>query len=113
MKEEEVFQILHTINAAYSRFEVTDDRIILWNEMLIDMNFEKVMSRLKAHIREKPFPPTIAEITVHEPPRNEFLEEFEIWKREGAERIEQQQKNRKSEPRQLRTNESRSRYSRG
>ncbi len=88
MTKSEVFEILHTINAAYSRFEVTDDRVVLWSEMLQGMDFEKVMNRLKQHIKERPFPPTIAEISVYSAPKNDFLERHAQWLQEGAERIE-------------------------
>lgn len=102
MTEDEVFEILHTINAAYARFELTDDRILLWNEMLQPMNFEKVMARLKAHIKQKPFPPSIAEISVYVKPKNEFLAQYDQWKQEGAERIAKQRRDERGQSEQPR-----------
>ncbi|WP_046178832.1 replicative helicase loader/inhibitor [Domibacillus tundrae] len=87
MEIEQVEQILNTINAAYSRFEVTDDRLMLWSEMLLDMDYDKVNARLKQHIKANKFPPSVAEISVFETPKNEHLEKVKQWEREGAERI--------------------------
>ncbi|MEM1505956.1 replicative helicase loader/inhibitor [Domibacillus sp. 8LH] len=86
MDKQQVFKILHTINTAYSRFEVTDDRVILWSEMLQEMDFDKVNARLRQHIKDNKFPPSIAEISVYERPKNGHLEKVKQWEREGAER---------------------------
>ncbi|OKL37018.1 replicative helicase loader/inhibitor [Domibacillus mangrovi] len=97
MTLEQVEQILNTINAAYARFEVTDERMVLWTELLQDMDYEKVNYRLKQHIKNNKFPPSIAEISVYEAPKNEHLEKVKQWEREGAERIERE-KNRPKPP---------------
>ncbi|MED0665742.1 replicative helicase loader/inhibitor [Bacillus badius] len=88
MDKQQVFQILQTINAAYARFEVTDERLILWSEMLQGMDYSKVNARLKQHIKENRFPPSISEISVYEQPANNHLEKVKQWEREGAARIE-------------------------
>ncbi|MEN0648886.1 replicative helicase loader/inhibitor [Caldifermentibacillus hisashii] len=94
MNQQEVLKILNTINAAYSRFEVTDERLVLWSEMLADMDFNKVMNKLKKYIKERPFPPTIADISVQETQENQFLLKYEQWLKEGAERREHEKQSR-------------------
>lgn len=87
MTMEQAEKILNTINAAYSRFEVTDERLVLWFKMLKDMDYGKVNARLEQHIKINKFPPSVAEISVFEKPKNEHLEKVKQWEREGAERI--------------------------
>lgn len=87
MDKKHVFKILNTINAAYARFDVTDERLMLWAEMMKDMDYDKVNARLKQHIKVNKFPPSVAEISVFETPKNEHLEKVKQWEREGAERI--------------------------
>lgn len=88
--------ILEYISAAYPRFEITEKRVEIWVEQLANMPYEKVLARLKQHIKEKPFPPSVAEISVYVSPKNEFLNQHEQWLREGAERIERDKQLRKS-----------------
>lgn len=100
MNADQILKILKTINSAYSRFDVTDDRIALWGDMLKDMDFNKVMHRLKTHIKDKPFPPSISEISVYETPKNEFLEKYRRWQLEGAERIAKQRRDERGQSEQ-------------
>lgn len=88
MRPDQAMDILEHISAAYARFEITEKRAKVWLEHLSAMPYEKVLARLKYHISEKPFPPTISEISAYESPKNEFLKQHEQWLREGAERIE-------------------------
>lgn len=98
MTPKQAMSILEHISAAYSRFDITEKRVEVWLEHLLDMPYEKVMARVKHHIKEKPFPPAIAEISVYETPKNDFLEQHEQWLQEGAERIENEKRTGNSIP---------------
>jgi len=71
---------LETIVAAYPSFELTKKRVEVWSKHLECMPYEPVMARLEKHIEEKTMPPSIAEISVKEPEKNEFLDKVKRWK---------------------------------
>lgn len=98
MTPEQAMTILEHISAAYARFEITEKRVEVWLEHLMEMPYEKVLARLKHHISEKAFPPTIAEISAYDAPKNEFIDKYAQWQREGAERIERDQRHDRAIP---------------
>ena len=57
------------------------------------MDYEKVMAKLKNHIRKSPFPPAIADIAVFNFEESDFQETLQNWKKEGRERIESNRSN--------------------
>lgn len=83
MTQTEVIKILKRIAAAYSRFEVTEDRLEIWFEHLLEMPYEGVLERLNKHIAKEKFPPTIAEISVFGSKKNDHLKEVEQWERDA------------------------------
>jgi len=83
MTEQEVKYILSRIAAAYPRFEITENIVEVWVEHLSEMPFEPVKRRLKNHIIEHAFPPSIAEIAVKPKPKNEFFEKIKKWEEEA------------------------------
>lgn len=102
MTPEQAMTILEHISAAYARFEITEKRVEVWLEHLMEMPYEKVLARLKAHIKQKPFPPSIAEISVYVTPKNEFLAQYDQWKQEGAARIAKQRRDERGQSEQPR-----------
>lgn len=54
-----VFKILANV---YPNFEVSSEKLDIWHEFLQDQDYEAVMERLKAHVKEKKFIPTIADL---------------------------------------------------
>lgn len=85
LEKEEAMKILRRLSAAYTRFDLTGDvgmeRIGLWMEHLTEMPFKPVYDKVNEHISNKPFPPTISEIKVKQPAKNEFLEQQKEWER--------------------------------
>ncbi|MBD3861330.1 hypothetical protein IEE86_16520 [Bacillus sp. 28A-2] len=86
MTEEQAMSILTRIAAAYPRFELTTDtvgkeRIRLWLEHLTALPYEPVLKKIDQHIAEKRFPPAIAEIQVHQPESNDFIEQQKEWEK--------------------------------
>lgn len=74
--------ILETIAESYSNFDLTKKKAEVWSEFLSDMPYEKVKTKLHDHIRTSKFPPSIAEISVEEAPKNEFLEKSRQWEQQ-------------------------------
>lgn len=94
LTREEALDILETIAGVYTKFELNEKRVDVWLEELERMSYERVATRLKEHIREKQFPPAIAEIAAYDIPENDFLEQQREWRRDARERI---QRDRESE----------------
>ncbi|WP_416729230.1 replicative helicase loader/inhibitor [Fictibacillus sp. JL2B1089] len=82
MNKSQVLAILETIAESYSNFDLTKKKAEVWSEFLSDMPYEKVKTKLHDHIRTSKFPPSIAEISVEEAPRNEFLEKSRQWEQQ-------------------------------
>lgn len=84
MRNDQAKDILLRIAAIYPRFDLMDPpkRLEIWMEQLIKMPYEPVRQRLTDHLLSNPFPPSIAEIAVKEPPRNEFLAKQRQWEDE-------------------------------
>lgn len=62
MNSGEIKRFVKLIIAAYPTFEPTLDRVKLWTEMLVDIEYDVAVKRLKEHIATHRFAPTIAEI---------------------------------------------------
>ncbi|WP_243299116.1 replicative helicase loader/inhibitor [Bacillus litorisediminis] len=62
MTREQVKEVFKVINAAYSQFEVTKEKLDIWHKYLMDQNPATVMMKVERFILESKFPPTIAEL---------------------------------------------------
>ncbi|MGX6441820.1 hypothetical protein ACWM35_01125 [Neobacillus sp. K501] len=98
MTKEEVLKLLVLIESVYSNFIIKDETIQQWFEFCFDMDHEKVLGKLKNHIRKSPFPPMIADIAVFPDEENDFPETLEKWIKEGRERIEHESSHAKRIP---------------
>lgn len=85
LEKAEAMKLLLRLSAAYPRFDLSGDvgkeRIELWMDHLQKMPFEPAKTKINEHISSKPFPPTIAEISVKQPEKNKFLEQQKEWER--------------------------------
>lgn len=80
----DVLELFKLIKSVYPTFEVTQNKIDIWANVMKDMDFDRVTVRAKEHIATNKFPPTIAEISAYAPEENKHLEKVEKWKREAA-----------------------------
>lgn len=88
MTKAEVLKLLVLIESVYSNFIIKDETIQQWFVFCSDMDYEKVLGKLKNYIRKSPFPPMIADIAVFPYEENDFPETLKQWIKEGRERIE-------------------------
>lgn len=76
LEKAEAMKLLLRLSAAYPRFDLSGDvgkeRIELWMDHLQKMPFEPAKTKINEHISSKPFPPTIAEISVKQPEKISF-----------------------------------------
>ncbi|AQX55924.1 MULTISPECIES: replicative helicase loader/inhibitor [Priestia] len=66
MTSKETISILRYIAEAYPHFDITEQRVAVWIEQLKAVNYEKAFAKLKKHVSQCKFPPTISEIYVQE-----------------------------------------------
>ncbi|WP_180960236.1 replicative helicase loader/inhibitor [Neobacillus cucumis] len=90
MTKEEVINLLVLIELVYSNFLVKDETVLLWFQYCSEMDYEKVMTKLKNHIRKSPFPPVISDIAVFPFEENDFISTLQEWKKIERERIDRE-----------------------
>jgi hypothetical protein len=88
MTKKEVLKILVLIESVYSNCILKDETVLQWFESCSEMDFDKVMAKLKLHIRKSPFPPAIADIAVFSYEEYDFPDTLQEWMKIGRERIE-------------------------
>jgi hypothetical protein len=88
MTKIEVIKLLVLIESVYPNITIKDETVQQWFEYCFEMDFEKVMMKLKNHIRKRPFPPTISDIAVFSYEENDFPKIVQEWMKKGRERIE-------------------------
>jgi Loader and inhibitor of phage G40P len=62
MTRDQVKDVFKTIKFAYPQFEVSPEKLNFWHKNLNDQNPASVMRKTEQHVKEKPFPPTIADL---------------------------------------------------
>ncbi|MED4830707.1 replicative helicase loader/inhibitor [Geobacillus stearothermophilus] len=62
MTREQVKHVMKLISFVYSNFEVSKEKVDIWYDLLADEPFDLVLSNAKRHVKEKTYPPTIAEL---------------------------------------------------
>jgi hypothetical protein len=88
LTKEEVVKILVLIESVYSNCIFKDATIQQWFQFCSEMDYEKVLAKLKGHIRKSPFPPAIVDIAVFGFEENNFPGSLQEWMKNGRERME-------------------------
>jgi hypothetical protein len=58
----QVLEVLKYVKGAYNRFEINEEMPKVYFDFLKGEEFEKVMHRLKEHIKKSKFEPTISDL---------------------------------------------------
>nr|WP_263327767.1 replicative helicase loader/inhibitor [Neobacillus sp. Marseille-Q6967] len=99
MTKDEVVKLLVLIESVYSHCVIKDDTIQQWFQFCSEMDYGKVMAKLKNHIRKSPFPPAISDIAVFLFEEEEdFPATLQEWMKKGRERIEREHNHAKQIP---------------
>jgi hypothetical protein len=98
MTKEEVVKLLVLIESVYSNCILKDETVQQWFQFCFEMDYEKVLTKLKNHIRKSPFPPAIGDIAVFHYEENYFPVKLQEWIKKGRERIECDYKSNKRGP---------------
>ena len=72
---------------------IKNETIQQWFQFCSEMDYEKVLTKLKKHIRKSPYPPAIADIAVFRFEENDFPETLQEWMTKGREKIEYDRNN--------------------
>ncbi|MDQ0972201.1 hypothetical protein QFZ31_002079 [Neobacillus niacini] len=85
MTKEEVVRLLVLIESVYPNCILKNETVQQWFEFCSEMDYKKVLSKLKNHIRKCPFPPAIGEIAVFHFEENQFPATLKEWITNGQE----------------------------
>jgi hypothetical protein len=72
MSKEEVVKLLVLIELVYPNCILKNETVQQWFQFCTDMDYEKVLTKLKKHIRNSPFPPAFSDISVFNFEENYF-----------------------------------------
>lgn len=92
MTKEEAVKLLILIESVYPNCVFKDETVQQWFQFCSEMDYEKVMTKVKIHIRKCPFPPAIADIAVFPFEENDFPETLQKWMKKGRERMDRERK---------------------
>ena len=98
MTKEEVVKLLVLIESIYSKCVLKEKAVLQWFQFCSEMDYEKVLTKLKNHIRKSPYPPAIGDIAVFHFEENDFPATLQEWMKKGRERIECERNNTKRIP---------------
>lgn len=98
MTKKEVVRLLILIESVYRNCIFKDETVQQWFQFCSEMDYEKVMTKLKNHIRKSPFPPAIADIAVFPFEENDFPIPLQDSMRKRRERLEREPNNTKRIP---------------
>lgn len=76
MTRAETLKLLNVISSAYNNFDLNEDRITLWCQLLIDFPIERAQMHLKEHIISNHFPPTPADVIRFNPEKDRLSKSF-------------------------------------
>lgn len=62
MDKRETVQLFSLISNVYDHFEVTEEKVALWHDLLRDQDARKVYEKAREHFNKEKFPPTVAQL---------------------------------------------------
>jgi hypothetical protein len=83
MTKDEVMKLLVLIESVYSNCSIKDETVLQWFQHCAEMDYEKILTRLKTHIRKSPFPPAIGEIVVFTYEEEHLPATLQEWMKKG------------------------------
>jgi hypothetical protein len=85
MDKSSVLNLFEIMACNYPLFDISDEKLEVWNELLADQDFEKVKRNVLRHIKTEKYPPTIAEIIDHSPKQEtSFIDQLAEMRRNAA-----------------------------
>lgn len=72
------------INAFYPNFDVNQQKLDLWAEIMKDQEYEYVMSKTREYTLDNKFPPTVSDLVIKKRSKSRVqIEHEEMLRREG------------------------------
>jgi hypothetical protein len=85
LTKQEVFKLIALIESVYPYCTTKNETVSYWFYFCAEMDYEKVLARLREHMRKIPYPPSIADISEFTTKNNIFPERVD--KMNTAERV--------------------------
>ncbi|MED3561881.1 hypothetical protein [Bacillus xiapuensis] len=63
MTKKEALKILVLIESIYKGYLIKNETVTFWLKFSPELDWTRVMTKLKRHIRTNPYPPTISDLT--------------------------------------------------
>lgn len=86
MKKSEVTQLFALIRSNYPNFEITDEKKLLWADLMEKLPFETAVVNLKDYMRRSEYPPVAASIINYDP---YVFTDYDRLRLETAERMQE------------------------
>jgi hypothetical protein len=88
MTKEVAVKLLVLIEWVYPNCVCKGETVQQWFQYCSEMDYEKVLTKFKNHMRKSPFPPAIGDIAAYHLEENHFPAMLQEWINKGFERIE-------------------------
>lgn len=62
MDRKETIKLFSLISNAYDMFDVNEEKVSLWDQMLKEQDLQRVLSNLADHIKVEKYPPSISDL---------------------------------------------------
>lgn len=62
MERSETIKLFSLITNSYDMFDITEEKLQVWSELLSDQDFGDVLGNFKEHVKREKYPPSIAEL---------------------------------------------------
>lgn len=79
MSKQELLEIMVAITNFYEKFRVTEEKIEQWYPYMKEIEANDVKKKLRQYAIQNKFPPTISDLLVFAPPKNEFINKVKSW----------------------------------
>ncbi|MGM0852616.1 MAG: hypothetical protein ACQEWI_08390 [Bacillota bacterium] len=98
MTFQEFRELIKVIQGAFPHKSLTRDTAAICFQHLKDCDYHQVKRRIEAHIKESKYIPTIAQLYEQAVEETTILQTIQQWEKEGAERIDDEKRNRRVKP---------------
>jgi len=79
MTKPELLEIMIALTHLYEKFSFTEDTLEQWYPFMKNINPNHVKEKLYLHAQKNKYPPTLSDLLVFPPPRNEFIKKIKKW----------------------------------
>lgn len=79
MSKHELLEIMITVTQFFEKFNFTEEKIEEWYPYMKDLNADDVKEKLALYVKKNKYPPTLSDLLIFTPPKNEFINKVKKW----------------------------------